>query len=349
VLLAGTGAYLQRLRGASPGALARFLVTRGLWLALLELVVIRLVGFAGLGITAPFQLGVLWALGMSMVVLAALVRLPTWAAGAAGVAMIATHNLLDGRVTAAAWRGPGSPVPGAADKLLAVLHQPGPFPVAGWPSPVVMVLYPLVPWVGVMAAGYALGAVYTLDAGRRRRVLVRLGLALTAAFVVLRLANGFGGYGDPLGWTPAHPRGPLYAALSFLNTQKYPPSLLYLLMTLGPALVLLGVLDGRAAAAARAPGRWLVTFGRVPLFFYVLQWVAARAAAVALGLVAGQPVAHLFKNMAELFASPPRGVGFSLPVVYAAWAAGVLACYPLCRWFAGVKARRRDLAWLSYL
>ncbi len=303
MLLAGTGAYLQRLRGKPAGELARFLATRGLWLALVELVVVRFVGFAGLGVEAPFQLGVLWALGLSMVVLAALVWLPTWVAGTFGAATIAAHNLLDGRLATAVWQGPGAPVPGAAERIASVLHAPGFFPVAGWPSPVVVVLYPLVPWVGVMAAGYALGAAYRLDPGRRRRVLVGLGLALTAAFVALRAANG---YGDPRPWEPAHPRGALFTALSFLNPQKYPPSLLYLLMTLGPATLLLGAL-------------------------------------------AGQSVAHLFRHMGALAADPPRGVGFGLPAVYAAWVAGVLLCYPLCRWFAGVKARRRDLAWLSYL
>jgi hypothetical protein len=146
----------------------------------------------------------------------------------------------------------------------------------------------------------------------------------------------------------------VFGALSFVNTQKYPPSLLYLLMTLGPAVLLLGALErpGAARAAAAPPGRvagWLVTFGRVPLFFYVLQWVTAHGMGIALGLLAGQSIAHLFMNMAEVFANPPRGVGFGLPVVYAAWAAGVVLLYPACRWFAGVEARRRDLAWLSYL
>jgi uncharacterized membrane protein len=353
VFLAGAAAYLQRLRGKPPGELARFLVTRGLWLVFLELTVIRLVGFSGLGITAPFQLGVIWALGVSMVCLGALVRLPTWVSAAVGVAMIAAHNLLDGRVSAAPWQGPGSAVPDAADKLYMLLHQSGPFPIAGWPSPVVLVLYPLVPWIGVMAAGYAFGAVYGRDAAWRRRVLLGLGLLLVALFVLLRAANV---YGDPGPWQAAQPRGAVFAVLSFLNTQKYPPSLLYLLMTLGPTILLLGALerrgDARPAGDAPRQGRvagWLITFGRVPLFFYVLQWAMAHAMGLALGLIAGQPVAHLFMNMGEYFTNPPRGVGFGLPVVYAAWAAGVVLLYPACRWFAGVKARRRDLRWLSYL
>jgi uncharacterized membrane protein len=347
VFLAGTAAYMQRARGKPVGELSRFLLTRGLWLALVELTVIRLVAFLGLGLGAPFQLGVIWAIGISMVCLAGLVRLPTRAVAAFGVATIALHNLLDGRVVADAWRGPDSPVPSAVDKLLSVLHQPNFFPVADWPSPLVVVLYPLVPWIGVMAAGYAFGALYRIEAPRRGRVLVRLGLGLTAAFIALRLLDV---YGDPRGWQLDHPRGAAISALSFLNTEKYPPSLHYLLMTLGPAIALLGALDGRTDLARRRLTGWLVTFGRVPMFFYVLQWPMARAAGIALGLLAGQSVAHLFIDMGQLFSSPPpQGVGFGLPVVYAAWIAGVLLLYPLCRWYAALKERRKDLRWLSYL
>jgi uncharacterized membrane protein len=347
VFLAGTGAYLQRARGTPLPALRRFLVTRGLWLVLLELTLVRFGGFFDADFRFLGLLQVIWVLGVSMIALAALVGLPVRAVAAFGIAMVALHNLADG-VRVPEWTGPESPVPSVAAKLWLTLHQGGPFPVAGWPSPVVMVLYPLVPWVGVMAAGYAFGRVYELPPARRVAVIRRLGLALTTLFVALRLTEV---YGDPLGWQLHHPRGAVFSALSFLNTQKYPPSLLFLLMTLGPALVLLAAVERRGALAERRATRWVVTFGRVPLFYYLLQWPTAHLAGLLLALAAGRSTSQFFLNpmMLTLAGGPPEDQGWPLWVVYVAWLAGLLLLYPLCRWYAGVKARRRDLAWLRYL
>jgi len=345
VFLAGTGAYLQVMRGKPLGELRRFLVSRGLWLVFLELTVVRLFAFWDLDYSLLAMPQVIWVIGVGMICLAALTYLPVRAIGAFGVLMIALHNALDGVLSATPWQGPASAVPSVMDKLIMVLHQPGPFPIGGWPSPVVLVLYPLVPWVGVLAAGYAFGRLYTLDAGRRRTALLRLGAALTLAFVVLRFTNL---YGDPRPW--AAQSSAAFTVLSFLNLQKYPPSLLYLLMTLGPAILLLGALDGIDVRAARGRvARWLVTFGRVPLFFYLLQWLTAHGIGLLLALAAGRYTAYFFQNPMTWFSNgPPQNVGFPLWVVYVAWIAGVLLLYPLCRWFAAVKARRRDW-WLSYL
>src|SRR5689334_2783325 len=175
VFLAGTGAYLQLARGKSKSELSRFLVTRGIWLIVLEVTLVRL------GVTFSFDvrmlgfLQVIWVIGVSMIVLGALIYLPVKVVGAFGLAMIALHNLLDGfRVTG--WRGPDTPVPGPGAKLWMLLHQAfEPFPIVGFPSPVVIVIYPLVPWIGVMAAGYAFGRLYELDAQRRRRLLLLIG------------------------------------------------------------------------------------------------------------------------------------------------------------------------------
>ncbi|HUC20525.1 MAG TPA: hypothetical protein VMR98_03475, partial [Candidatus Polarisedimenticolaceae bacterium] len=148
-----------------------------------------------------------------------------------------------------------------------------------------------------------------------------------------------------------------FTVLSFLNTTKYPPSLAYLLMTLGPALIALAWFESNGAAATRGAkpsgllGRLrgaLVTFGRVPLFFYLLQWLTAHLISVVLHWVTGKPVAWMFRSSVDSFEPPPAGVGFNLAVVYACWIVGVLLLYPLCKWFAGVKARRRSW-WLSYL
>jgi uncharacterized membrane protein len=245
-------------------------------------------------------------------------------------------------------------VPGYGAKLFILLHQPfEAFPVVWWPSPVVFVLYPLIPWVSVMAAGYAFGSVYQWDAQRRRRFLLRMGSVLIVLFVVLRAINH---YADPSHWSRQDTIA--LTILSFLNTTKYPPSLAFLLMTLGPALLALAWFEShkfsKEAPASRSTGlldrlrRALVTFGRVPLFFYLLQWPTAHFISVILHWASGKPVAWMFRSAVDSFQPPPPGVGFSLAVVYACWIAGVLILYPLCKWFAGLKARRRNW-WLSYL
>ena len=233
-------------------------------------------------------------------------------------------------------------MPGFGSKLWMLLHQAfEAFPVAGFPSPVVIVIYPLIPWIGVMAVGYAFGALYQLDAQRRRRTLLMIGGGATVLFIVIRVING---YGDPAKWAPQ--KNIVHTALSFLNTSKYPPSLLFLLMTLGPAVIVLALFESTSLRGAIA--RFFITFGRVPLFFYLLQWFTAHLIAIVLHFAFGKPTAWLFKSPIDIFSAPPQGNGFNLAVVYLAWIAGVLILYPLCKWFAGVKQRRRDW-WLSYL
>ena len=341
VFLAGTGSYLQRVRGKPVGELSRFLLTRGLWLVVLEFTVIRFGMEFNLNYLAEAGfMQVIWVIGVSMIVLSALVWLPVRVVGVIGVAIILFSNALDG-FGVQGWRGPASPVPSFGAGLFMILHQPGPLPIFGFPGPVVFVLYPLLPWIGVLLAGYAFGAVYTWDAERRRRFLVRLGLLAIAAFVVLRLTNL---YGDPRPWSPQ--RSPVFTFLSFLNTTKYPVSLLFLLMTLGPAMLLLAWFE---RASLGWFGRVMVTFGRVPLFYYILQWYAAHGLAVLLGLALGRDVSWHFVPLFQRYGPNAQGwEGFNLAVVYAMWLLGIALLYPLCRWFAGVKQRRRDW-WLSYL
>ena len=340
VFLAGTGAYLQLARGKSKSELSRFLVTRGIWLVVLELTLVRL------GVTFSFDvrmlgfLQVIWVIGVSMIVLGALVYLPVKVVGAFGLLMIALHNLLDGfRVTS--WRGPGTAVPSFFEKLWIFLHQAfEAFPIVGFPSPVLIVVYPLIPWLGVMAAGYAFGTLYQLDAPRRRRLLLTIGGVVTALFIVLRAINI---YGDPAPWSTQ--KNATFTLLSFLNTTKYPPSLLFLLMTLGPALLALALFESRTGGGRVR--EFFVTFGRVPLFFYLLQWFTAHVIAVLLHLAFGKPTAWLFQTPIDWTGARPN-TGFNLAVVYLCWIGGVLLLYPLCKWFAGVKQRRNDW-WLSYL
>ena len=338
VFLAGVSVYLQKMRGKSIGELSRFLVTRGIWLITVEIVVLHLLVWFNLDFRFVGPLQVIWVIGWSMLCLAAIIHLPRPAIATFAVVMIAFHNLLDG-IHVQDWQGPASRVPNASAKLWMVMHQAGFFPLLGPSSPLVWLQYPLIPWVGVIAAGYAFGAVYALDRERRLKVLLNTGLLLVAAFIAIRAIDR---YGDPSLWSTQS--SAMFTLLSFINTTKYPPSLLYVLMTLGPALLALAWFE------SSPPGAWsrpLVTFGRVPLFFYLLQWPLAHGSAIVASVIAGKPFDYLFLSPPAIF-NPPPGVGFRLWVVYVCWVCIILVEYPLCRWFAGVKQRRRD-PWLSYL
>ena len=323
-LLMGTAAFLAGQRRSRPD-LTRFLLTRGAWLIFLDLVVLRCLAYQFNVDYRVTMLLVLWALGWSLIFLAALIRLPVPWIAAIGATIVATHNLLD------AFR--------STNPLWVTLHGPGfVFNQAGH---VVFAAYPLVPWIGVTALGYALGATYTWTPERRRQLLIRTGVGLMLAFLLIR---GLNVYGDPSAWKTQPTL--LFTALSFLNTTKYPPSLSFLLMTLGPALLAL-------AWAERWTGAWqrpLLVFGRVPLFYYVLHFALLHVAAVVICLAKYGSAHWMFESpdLGNYPFTPPPGWGFSLPVVYLAWISVVLAVYPLCRWVASLKTRRRD-AWLSYL
>jgi uncharacterized membrane protein len=327
-LLTGTGAWFSGRRRGRRG-LARFLLTRGLWLVVLELTVMRFLLQFNLDYKVTI-ITVLWALGWSMIALAGLIYLPTWLIAVIGSVMIAGHNLLDS-VQASSL--------GALAPIWNVLHGPG-FLVNS-PEHVVLVSYALIPWVGVTALGYVLGQLYHWEAERRRRWLLGLGLALTAAFVLLRFMNV---YGDPVPWSAQ--KSPVFTVLSFMNANKYPPSLLFLLMTLGPALLLLRAFDGGMP-------RWLrpaLVYGKVPLFYFILHFLLIHLLAVAAAWIRFGDVSGLFQSpsLDRFPFSAPPGWPASLPVIYLIWAGVVIALYPVCRWYAGVKARRRDW-WLSYL
>lgn len=332
--LAGTGAYLAGSRGRSRGDLAAFLATRGLWLIFLEVTVVRL-GLFFDPVSAPVILTVLWSIGASFVVLAGLIFLPSRLVGALGALLIATHGLADGFLP-----GPGAPA--ALRAASALLLQRGPLPLPGGIT--VIVGYPLLPWLGVVALGYGFGEVIRLEPGRRQRAMWTVGIAMTAAFVILR---AWGNYGEPSPWTTQ--ATPLLTALSFINCTKQPPSLLFVLMTLGPAITALAVIDRagfRGPGAFGLGGRALVTFGRVPLFYFLLQWYVIHGLAVLTGLVRGFPVAWEFSPAA--LAAPPEGWSLSLPGIYVAWVAMLAVLYVPCLWFAGVKSRHPG-GWLSYL
>ena len=348
VFLSGSGAYFQLARGKPKAELSRFLLTRGLWLIVLEFTLIRFLVLWNLDYAQFLGMAqVIWVFGWSMILLAGLIYLPLRVVAAFGIAMIALHNLLDPiRVTQ--WQGPGTPAPGLLGSVWMVLHQSGVVLPFGFPGPVWFILYPLIPWLGVMTAGYTMGAIYDRTSEERRRWLVRWGTAITIGFVLIRATNL---YGDPGKWSVQ--KNAAMTVASFFNLQKYPPSLLYLMMTLGPALLALALWEkynNRSQAEAGSPGaigRILITYGRVPLFFYILQWMYSHGAGYVLSLAAGKPTFIYFQLPGPGETTPPN-VGFDLWAVYAVWIVGVLLLYPLCKWYASVKARRKDW-WLSYI
>lgn len=320
ILLAGASAWIAGTRRSRP-ELARLLVTRGLWLLLLEFTVISFGWYFSTTMPMGAIAQVIWVIGASMLVLAGLIYLPRVAIAAFGLSLVAGHNLLDG----IAPERFGSFAP-----LWSTLHVQGPLEILP-----VFLLYPLVPWVGLMALGYVAGPfIFSQkpDAGRR---LLLAGAALVAGFIVLRALNG---YGDP---SPRLLTGAAATvATSFFNVTKYPPSLLYLLMTLGPALVALALARRATGPLARA----CVTFGRVPFLFYVLHIYLVHSLAVAAGVLQGFPAS----DMLTFFLAYPEGYGFGLPVVYVVWIGAVALLYPVCRRYAELKARSRAW-WLSYL
>ena len=315
VFLAGVGISFSSLSREGNRAVSRFLITRGLWLIFLELTVMNF----SFSFRVPYDillLQVIWAIGWSMIAMAALIWLPRRILAIFAVAMILLHNTTDGLQI--------------ASPIWSFLHVMTFTKIGDMP---LLLAYPLIPWVGVMAAGFCLG-----DVIRRRSTLLFIGAAMTLAFFALRFLNI---YGDPAPWNGA-------TAMSFFRATKYPPSLLYLLMTLGPALLLLGWLD-RVRVAEFHPLR---VFGRVPMFYYIVHFYLVHGLAVVLAglqyddwtLLLGVP-----PSVSGSFPPGfPRDYGYSLGTTYLIWIAVVAALYFPCRWYMQFKQRSRA-AWTSYL
>lgn len=323
-LLTGTGAFLS-LKKKSTSELSHFLWTRGVWLIVLELTIVRCFAYQFNVDYRVTMLLVLWALGWSMISLAALVRLPLAVIATIGVALIVSHNLLDGVRS--------------ANPLWSILHSPG-F-VLNTPEHILFVSYPLIPWIGVTALGFVLGQVYLWECERRRAFLWQLGAALGSAFVLLR---GINIYGDPVQWSVQ--KTTVLTIVSFFNVNKYPPSLLFLLMTLGPALMFLALVDRKTPSLLKPA----LKIGKVPLFYFVLHFVLIHAIAVAVTYAQHGTAHWMFESpdLGNYPFTPPPGWGFALPIVYLVWASVVVMMYPLCAWFAGVK-RRSGGWWVSYV
>jgi uncharacterized membrane protein len=305
----------------------RYLLTRGLLLVLLELTVIRVAWTFNLDFANYILAGVIWMIGWCLILLALMVRLPIGVVATIGAVIVAGHNLVDSPLQQL--------IPAAQASRLFWLWRVLYFgPTAGGEGPFV-VLYSLIPWIGVIALGYAFGAVMMLEPARRRRICAWLGLAATAAFVALRAARL---YGEPRPWNGA-------SALGFLNTTKYPASLQFLLMTLGPTIALLPLAERARGTLTNA----LAVFGRVPLFYYLLHIPVIHAAALVVSVVReGRVNPWLFENHPMMSPPPPSGYVWSLPLLYLVFAIVIALLFLPCRWYANVRLRHRH-AWMRYL
>lgn len=331
VFLAGTSAGLMTAR-KTPADLFRFLLTRGLWLIFVEIFVISTAttfapgGIEQLGGQTLAFMQVIWVIGASMVLLAFLQFLGRKFCLALGALIVLGHNALDSHWPVSQGIVDTSP------PLWAALHVTmskvaGPFHF--------LFLYPLLPWLGVMLLGFGAVGLFERDEASRKRALLGWGVAVTVFFLVLRFIDG---YGEPNHWETQPTAARTF--IDFLNVTKYPPSLEFLAMTLGPAAIF-------CACAERMTGflkDTFVMFGRVPFAFYVAHFYLLHALSLALGAMQGVPVEQLL-TFPPFY---PKSYGVSLPLVYAVWVLVILLLYPFCKWVAGVKAKSKSW-WLSYV
>lgn len=341
IFLAGTSVFFYARKRADA---SRFLRIRGLWLIFLELTLLRLAWTFNFDFAHYEMAGVLWVIGWSMILMAALVKLPPAITGTIAVIIIAWHNLIDSRLWSIVDGLNNSKFSGLW-KILYVGFYAGPVQF-GPHGPNLIVLYSIIPWIGVMAAGYAFGKILLLESTQRMRLCLTIGFLAIVLFLALR---GFNLYGDPRPWhlsvqhqdnSPGMP-----ALLSFLNCTKYPASLDFLLMTLGPIIALMPLLE-----TARGPvARTIALFGRVPFFFYVLHIPLIHALALVVSKIRmGFISPWLFTNHPMGNPEPPEGYTWNLPLLYVVWAISIVILYFACRWFANLKATRTAW-WLKYL
>jgi uncharacterized membrane protein len=329
VFLAGTSAFLYGMKKENSRELAWFLLTRGLWLIFVELVIVN---FAWtFDITYSFRLlQVIWAIGISMVALSALVLLPRSVIFAIGMVLVFGHNLLDPMTVE------GS---SAQDMLWYTLHQPKAVFVD---DTLINFVYPVLPWIGLMALGYIVGTLYQINvpAEQRKRWLLSIGIGATVLFLLLR---GLNVYGEPREWN-VH-TSPVFTLLSFLNTTKYPPSLHFLLMTMGPALMFLAVIE---SFANRLP-KPVIVFGRVPFFFYILHLYVIHTLAMLLLVYEGRAASEYVMSARNLMSGRLSDFGLRLEAVYVIWVLVVVLSYPICRWYQTYREKNSSKWWLHYL
>jgi uncharacterized membrane protein len=341
VFLAGTSIFFY---GRKHTDVSRFLLIRGVWLIFLEFTFLRVAWTFNFDFKHYEMAGVIWVIGICMILMAGLVKLPVAAVGAIGVLTIAAHNLMDSHMGKLLDSLDSNHLSGLW-KLFYVGFFAGPIQF-GSDGPNLVVLYSIIPWIGVMAAGHGFGKILILEPMQRKRLCLAIGLSALALFLALR---GLNLYGDPRPWHAAaqgrNGSPPMPGFLSFLNTTKYPASLSFLLMTLGPIIALIPLLEGLHGALARR----ITIFGRVPFFFYVLHIPLIHALALVVSKIRlGVVSPWLFTNHPMGNPEPPEGYVWSLPLLYLIWGVTIALLYFPCRWFAEFKGKRNDW-WLKYV
>ncbi len=329
VFLAGISAYLYGIK-RSKRELAYYLFTRGMWLILVELFIISLA--LTFNPTYPmFNLQVIWAIGVSMIVLSAIIFMKRQLILAIAILLIAAHNLFDSvHITG----------DGFSPYVWSLLHEPNSF---AFGHLTVFVHYPVIPWIGVIALGYYFGAFYKAkyNAEKRKRVLLSVGIFLIALFILLRAINV---YGDPVPFIKQQTN--LFSLLSFINVTKYPPSLLYILITLGPAMIFLALSEKPLNALTKK----ISVYGRVPFFYYVIHRFLIHLFATIAAVISGHKWTDMILMTGVNHASELKGYGFNLFIVYIVWIGLVILLYPLCKWFDKYKrAHTLKKRWLTYL
>ena len=329
VFLSGLSAWLQSQRKTKK-ELSRFLITRGLWLILMEITVVSL-GISGDIYYGIFILQTIWSIGISMVILGLVIWLPFSVILATGLLIVFGHNTID---FAEKYRTGNFPI------WWNFLHRPTVVPL--WGNHFLGIFYPFLPWTGLMILGYCCGKIFTdIETVRRRKILLWMGIGILLFFIVLRATNS---YGDPGQWTSQ--KNLLFTFFSFMNVQKYPPSLLYTSATIGGALIFLGVVRNTTGRLAKI----IIVYGRVPFFYYIIHFYFLHIISALFYLSRGHTLAEGIKGVQGLpfkFAVP--GEGYSLWVVYGVWLAVVIALYPLCKWYDSYKTNHSEKWWLSYL
>lgn len=329
LFLSGTSAWLQSRRKTKK-ELSRFLITRGLWLILVDLIIITL-GTTGDIYFSYFIIQTLWAIGISMAILGLMIWLPFYVILITGSVIVLGHNTID---FAEAGHTGGFPF------WWHLLHKQG--DIALWGGHRLFIFYPFLSWCGLMMLGYCCGKIFTAyETQQRNKILIGTGLGLLVFFAALRFTNA---YGDPLHWSAQ--KSALFTFLSFMNVQKYPPSLLYMCATIGPALIFLGLVKNTGSRLSKI----FIVYGRVPMFYYIIHFYVLSILNITLYLSRGHTVAEGLKGtpgMPWKFSAP--GEGYSLGVAYIIWISVVIALYPLCKWYDKYKSSHPEKKWLSYL
>jgi uncharacterized membrane protein len=328
VFLSGTSAYLQSSR-KSKKELSRFLITRGLWLIIAEITIVNLIFSFDILFTI-IGLQVIWAIGISMIILGLLIWLPFAWIFAIGLLIVLGHNALD-------FYEKNDPPPYGV--VYNLLHHFGFHSLGG--NRQLFVLYPFLPWTGLMLLGFCLGKVFRNPVETYlKKILVITGLSAIVLFITLRLINV---YGDPFSWSPQ--KNGLYSFLSFINTSKYPPSLDYICMTVGPGLLLLAWWDKVQNGFTRI----VSVYGRVPFFYYLVHFFVIHLVSAICFFIRGNSFAEGSDHPTMFINFIKPGEGFSLGVTYLIWLAILVFLYPFCKWYDNYKTNHKEKKWLSYL